>query len=128
MSDLIGQLKTAIREHALPSCPTYQMMIDCSEEIRMLRQRVIDCDSCIERREKINSQMQVENERLQAIVADLELIEIGAQKAFAVVADTKSAAESRVIDLEKSIRSLMTELYGKKRNDAAKTGGTDNAG
>ncbi len=66
MSDLISKLNAAIREHALPSCPTYQMMIDCAGEIKTLRQRVIDCGSCIERREQINTQMQVENERLQA--------------------------------------------------------------
>jgi len=123
MSDLIGQLKTAIREHALPSCPTYQMMIDCSEEIKMLRQRVIDCDSCIERREQINAQMQVENGRLQAIVADLELEEVGAKKAFGVVADSNKDLKIRVLNQGKTIGSLMTELYGKKRNDAGQAGG-----
>ena len=74
MSDLIGRLAEAIREHALPSCSTYKMMIDCADEIKMLRQRVIDCDSCIERREQINAQMQVENEGLQARVAEIRLL------------------------------------------------------
>jgi len=72
---------------------------------------------------KTIKELREQNEKLKARVARLELEEIGAQKAFAAVADTKSAAESRVIDLEKSIRSLMTELYGKKRNDADQAGG-----
>ena len=60
---------------------------------------------------KTIKELREQNEKLKARVARLELEEIGAKKAFAAVADTKSAAESRVIELEKSIGSLMTELY-----------------
>jgi hypothetical protein len=59
-----------------------------------------------------------ENERLQARVAELELEEVGAKKAFGVVADSNKDLKIRVLSLEKTIGSLMTELYGKKRNDA----------
>ena len=62
-------------------------------------------------------------ELLHARIVELELEEVGAKKAFSAVSDKKSAAESRVVELEKSIRSLMTELYGKKRNEAGKVGG-----
>ena len=60
---------------------------------------------------------------LKARVDGLLLEEVGAKKAFGVVADSNKDLRIRVLSLEKSIGSLMTELYGKKRNDAAKTGG-----
>ena len=62
-------------------------------------------------------------ELLHARIVELELEEVGAKKAFSAVSEKKSAAESRVVELEKSIVSLMTELYGKKRNDAGAAGG-----
>ena len=61
-------------------------------------------------------------ELLHARIVELELEEVGAKKAFAAVSEKKTSAESRVVELEKSIVSLMTELYGKKRNDAGAAG------
>lgn len=64
------------------------------------------------------TRLETEIERLQARVAELELEEVGAKKAFGVVADSNKDLKIRVLSLEKTIGSLMTELYGKKRNDA----------
>jgi len=146
MSYLIGQLKTAIREHALPSCPTYQMMIDCADEIKMLRQRVIDCNSCIERRENVMAEMrgdlvdaknaevvawgeldsvQAENERLQARVAilDKKIIDIAAKSELAASMMDGDERGQNIADAFLVIRDFATKKLERIRSDAGKAGG-----
>lgn len=87
-------------------------------------------DKCRWKQEENYRNLKAENEQLQAKVAELELEEEGAKKAFGVIVDKNKDLRSRNVELEKTIHRQVIEISRLYRSgarpmhdDAEKVGG-----
>ena len=115
MSDaLIDLIDMCIREHALPSCDSYNALKQARNEITTLRQRVKDCEGAIERREQFiaeaNSERDSAKDAEVTAWGEVDAIRKQLDSADAMVAVQSDILESIAVAL-KSAGNLSKEMY-----------------